>query len=202
VFDWITGFVARTGYAGVFLLMFGENLVPPIPSEVIMPLAGFTAASGRLHLAAVVAAGAAGSLAGALAWYGVGRWLGRNRLRRLAARHGRWLTLAPEEVDEACRWFGRHGGKAVCLGRLVPAVRTLISVPAGIAGMPLPRFLAWSALGTLAWTAGLAVAGYLLREQYVLVRDVLEPATNVTLVLVLAWYGWRVATFGRKVRPR
>src|SRR5690606_29059485 len=123
-------------------------------------------------------AGAAGSFAGAVLWYVLGRQVGAARLKRLAARHGRWITLAPDEIDRACEWFRRHGGKAVFIGRLVPGVRTLISVPAGIAGMPIGRFLAWTAAGTLSWTALLAAAGYLLREQYGRVATVLDPVTS------------------------
>ena len=169
MFDWITDLVETTGYFGILLLMLVENVFPPIPSELIMPLAGFTAAQGRLSIVLVVLAGTAGSLLGALFWYGLGRWLGEERLRRLAARHGRWLTLSPGEIDRAEDWFRRHGATAVLLGRLVPAVRSLISVPAGVARMPLPGFLAWTALGTGLWTALLAGAGYLLQGQYALV---------------------------------
>lgn len=195
MFDWITGFVRQAGYAGVFLLMLLENVVPPIPSELIMPLAGFTAARGELSIVLVVVAGTAGSLIGALFWYNVGRRLGLDRLKRLAARHGRWLTLSPGDVDRADDWFGRHGRRAVFFGRLVPTVRTLISVPAGINGMPLASFLAWSVLGTGCWTALLAGAGYLLQGQYELVADYLNPVSTVVVVLMIAWYLYRLATF-------
>lgn len=195
MFDWITGFVARSGYLGVFLLMLAENVVPPIPSELIMPLAGFTAARGQLGLVAVVAAGTTGSVLGALFWYHVGRRLGAERVKRFAARHGRWLTLSPADVDRANARFARHGARAVFLGRLVPTVRTLISVPAGIAGMPLPAFLAWSALGTGCWTALLAGAGYLLQDRYGLVADYLNPVSAVVIGSIAAWYIYRVVTF-------
>src|SRR3546814_87088 len=141
MFDWITGLVEDGGYLGIATLMLAENLFPPIPSELIMPLAGFAAARGDLNILLVVASGAAGSLLGAVFWYAIGCWLGRERLKRWAGRHGRWLTLAPDDIDKACAWFDRHSAKAVFFGRLVPAVRTLISVPAGIAGMGRRRFL-------------------------------------------------------------
>lgn len=195
MFDWITGFVARGGYLGVFLLMLAENIVPPIPSELIMPLAGFTAARGQLGFVAVVIAGTAGSVLGALFWYRVGRRLGAERVKRFAARHGRWLTLSPADVDRAIARFGRRGATAVFFGRLVPTVRTLISVPAGIAGMPLPAFLAWTTLGTGLWTALLAGAGYLLQGQYGLVADYLDPVSAVAVGLIAAWYLYRVVTF-------
>ena len=198
MFDWITGLVEQTGYLGIALLMLAENVFPPIPSELIMPMAGFTAARGELNMVGVVVAGTAGSLAGALLWYYIGRWIGLERLKRWAAKHGRWLTISPEEVDEAAAWFNRHCGKAVLVGRLIPAVRTLISVPAGVAGMALMRFLAYSALGTALWTALLAAAGYLLEDQYQKVGDYLNPVSNVILGLIVLGYLYRVATFRRR----
>jgi membrane protein DedA with SNARE-associated domain len=198
MFDWVTGFVERSGYLAITLLMFAENVFPPIPSELIMPMAGFTAARGDLDLALVVLAGALGSLLGASFWYLVGRWVGCERLRRFAARHGRWLTLSPEEIDHAQDWFRRHGGKAVLLGRLIPAVRTLISVPAGIAGMPPLAFLAYSTIGTTLWTALLAIAGYLLEDQYHAIAGYLNPVSNLAMGAVAAWYLYRVATWRRR----
>lgn len=199
MFDWVTNAVEQTGYIGVVLLMFAENVFPPIPSEVIMPLAGFTAARGDRNIVLVVAAGAFGSLLGALLWYYIGQWVGAARLKRWAARHGRWMTIAPDEVDQACAWFRRHGGKAVFFGRLVPAVRTLISIPAGIAAMPLVPFLVYSALGSAIWTALLALAGYLLEDQYQKVSGYVAPASNVIIGVLVLWYLYRVATFGRRV---
>src|SRR5687768_13383192 len=105
MFDWITAIVERTGYLGIALLMFVENVFPPIPSELIMPLAGFTAARGDLDIVLVVVAGTAGSLLGATLWYGVGKWIGPERLKRWTAAHGRWFTVSPDEVDRASKWF-------------------------------------------------------------------------------------------------
>lgn len=194
----MTQAVDRGGYLGVFLLMLAENVFPPIPSEVIMPLSGYVAARGQLTFAGVLLAGTAGSLAGALFWYAVGRWIGRDRLKRFAARHGRWLTLSPAEVDRASAWFARRGVWAVLVGRLVPGVRTLVSVPAGVAGMPLIPFLLASAVGTLLWTGLLGAAGYVLAESYRAVGGWIEPAGNVILILALAVYGYRVATFRKQ----
>lgn len=198
MFDWITGLVEQTGYLGIALLMLAENVFPPIPSELIMPMAGFTAARGELSMVGVVVAGTAGSLAGALLWYYIGRWIGLERLKRWAAKHGRWLTISPEEVDEAAAWFNRHCGKAVLVGRLIPAVRTLISVPAGVAGMALMRFLTYSALGTALWTALLAAAGYLLEGQYQKMGDYLNLVSDVILGLIVLGYLYRVITFRRR----
>jgi membrane protein DedA with SNARE-associated domain len=196
--DWIIGLVDQTGYVGIVLLMLAENVFPPIPSELIMPMAGFVAARDDLTATGVVLAGATGSLLGALLWYQIGRWIGLDRLKRWAGTHGRWLTISPEEVDQAAAWFDRHCGKAVLIDRLIPAVRTLISVPAGVAGMSLARFLAYSAVGTALWTALLAAGGYLPEDQYHRVSNWLNPVSNVILGLIVLGYLYRVATFRRR----
>jgi membrane protein DedA with SNARE-associated domain len=195
MFDWITGLVESGGYLGIAFLMFAENIFPPIPSELIMPLAGFTAARGELSLPLAVLAGALGSLAGATIWYYVGQLLGYDRLRAASARYGRWMTVSPDDLDRAQAFFLRHSGKAVFLGRLIPAIRTLISVPAGIVRMPLAPFLAYSTIGTALWTLLLAAAGYMLEAQYELVEAWLNPVTNVILAAILVLYVYRVATF-------
>ncbi len=195
MFDWITAAISTTGAAGVALFMFLENVFPPIPSELIMPLAGYTAARGDTSFAWILAAGSAGSLAGAALWYWIGWRLGAARLKRLSARHGRWLTIHPQDIDRANAWFQRHGAAAVFLGRLVPTVRTFVSVPAGVARMPFGRFLAYSAAGTLIWTTLLAVAGYLLGAQYTLVSVWLNPVSTGIVVLLIGWYLWRVVTW-------
>ncbi|GAA3276921.1 DedA family protein [Sphingomonas yabuuchiae] len=173
MFDRLIEFLNEAGYLGIAALMFLENVFPPIPSEIIMPAAGFGAGQGRLSLFGVIVAGTSGSVAGALFWYYVGKWIDADRLRRWAARHGRWLTLAPRDIDRVDRWFDRHSGKAVLLGRLVPALRTLISVPAGVFGMSLPRFRCSRRLAPL----------------------YLNPITNIIVGLVVAAYLYRVATW-------
>lgn len=195
--DWVTSLMGHGGYLTVAALMFVENLFPPIPSEVVMPLAGYLAEQGALSFVLVVIFGSLGSLAGALFWYFVGRRLGCERLKRFARRHGRWLTLLPKEIDQADAWFDRHGGKAVFLGRLVPGVRTLISVPAGISDMTLLRFLVYTTAGTVLWTALLAAAGWFLGSRYDQVSVYLGPVSNVIVGAIVLWYLYRVATFRR-----
>lgn len=192
MFEWIVGVVGSAGYPGIALLMFLENLFPPMPSEVIMPVAGFAAARGDLNIIGVVAAGTAGSVAGALPWYWLGAKFGMKRLCRLADRHGRWLTISPADVHNAQRWFDRHGILAVLAGRMIPTVRTLISVPAGIVHMPMGRFLACTTLGSAAWTAVLAAAGYVLESQYDLVAEWMDPATKVIIAAIVLAYGYRL----------
>lgn len=196
--EWVTATVDRLGHLGIALLMLLENVFPPIPSELIMPLAGFVAARGELTLIGVALAGTLGALAGALGWYWLGRRLGAERVRRWAERHGRWLTLAPEDIDRACAWSSRHGGKAVFLGRLVPGMRTLISLPAGVAGMPLMPFLAWSAAGTALWSLALTLAGYALQANYHRVGDLLGPIATIVTAVLVSIYLYRVATFRRR----
>ncbi len=192
MFDWIVGYMGSAGYIGLFALMFGENVFPPIPSELVMPLGGFLAAQGKLNIIMVVVAGTAGSVLGALMWYYVGKLIGEERLRGFAQKHGRWLTLSPKEVDASIAWFDRHGWKAVLVGRMIPGVRTLISVPAGIADMPMTPFLLYTTLGSAIWTAFLAAAGYLLQSQYDKVAGWVNPVSTAILVAALGWYLFRV----------
>ncbi|HEY0447226.1 MAG TPA: DedA family protein [Allosphingosinicella sp.] len=195
MFDWITSFIDRASYLGIALLMFLENLFPPIPSEVIMPAAGYDASAGRLSLPLVIIAGSLGSLCGNMFWYGVGRWVGGERLKRWAGRHGRWLTIAPSDVDRIDDWFKRHCGKAVLIGQVIPSVRTLISVPAGMFRMAPARFLLFAAIGTLVWTSALAFAGYGLGANFKEVGTYMNPITNGVLVLIVLVYFYRVITW-------
>ncbi len=197
MFDWITGVISASGYLGIVFLMFAENVFPPIPSELIMPLAGFVAAQGQLNAVLVVLAGTLGSLLGALPWYYAGVLVGRERMCALAARHGRWLTMDEKELGSAIDWFERHGGKAVLIGRLVPAVRTLISVPAGMARMPLPQFLAYTTIGTAVWTVALTASGFLLKENYRLVGDYLDRASKIIIGLIVLTYVYRLLSGGQ-----
>lgn len=181
MFDWITKVIGRLGYAGVAALTLLENVFPPIPSEVVIPLAGFVAARGDLRLWLVILAGTVGSLAGAVAWYELGRRIGERRLRRWVQRHGKWLTLGPKDVDRSNDWFRRRGPWAVLLGRLIPGVRTFVSLPAGFAAMPFGQFLLYSSVGTLIWTAALAYAGVVLQANYAVVGDYMDVATYVLI---------------------
>lgn len=199
--EWITSFIESGGYAGIAALMLIENVFPPIPSEIIMPLAGFSAARGELSLVGAILAGSLGSLAGAYFWFALARRFGTDRLKRWTLAHGRWLTLDPSEVDRVDDWFDRHGHKAVLLGRVVPGVRTLISVPAGFSEMSTPRFLIYSGIGTLLWSTALAVAGFLLEDGYRRVEGWVNPVSTVVMVGLVALYLYRVATFRPKAAP-
>lgn len=192
---WITGLVESMGYAGIALLMFLENIFPPIPSELIMPMAGFAASEGRLNIIAVLASGLAGTLAGAFFWYSVGRWMSEERLRRWADRHGRWITLSGTDIGDLEDRFCRHRHWAVPVAHVIPGLRTLISIPAGIFEMPLARFLMLTALGAGLWTSVLGIAGYWLGKEFEAIERYLGPASTAIMIAMLAWYLWRVARF-------
>lgn len=195
MFDLITRLIVGGGLWGVFLLMLVENLVPVIPSEIIMPMAGFQTALGHLGFVAVVLAGTLGSIIGAIAWYGFGRWLGLERMIRWSELHGRWLTLTPGELRRAQGWFERYGAVAVCIGRTLPGVRGVICIPAGVAAMPFVPFLVWSSLGSLIWCALLTGAGVVLQSRFALLDRWLNPVTTAFVIICLAIYLLRVATF-------
>src|SRR5687768_11178617 len=178
MFDWITSVVAALGYLGIALLTFLENVFPPIPSELVIPLAGFVAAQGDLRLDLVILMASLGSLAGATVWYVIGKRIGEQRLRVWVDQHGKWLTLSADDLDRAQGWFRRHGAAAVFVGRLIPGVRTFVSLPAGFSAMPLLPFLMYSALGTAIWTAVLAYAGVLLQANFTRVGDYIDVAVN------------------------
>lgn len=191
--DWINSIMQTMGYPGIVLLMFLENVFPPIPSELIMPAAGFAASSGGLTLWGAILAGIAGSVLGQLPLYYLGRVVGRRRLKRWADRHGRWLMVSAASIDRADAWFSRHGHAAVFYCRVVPGLRSYISIPAGVAKMNLVSFLAWTTLGTTIWTSLLTTAGYLLGQNYERVSQWLGPvSTVITLGLLVAIIVWVV----------
>ncbi len=187
------------GYTAIFAAMFLENLFPPIPSELIMPLGGFYVQQGQLDLLPVVFAGLLGTVLGAFPWYGIGRLINEERIEQWLKRHGRWIGISSEELVRSRRWFSRYGTALVFWGRLIPGIRTLISVPAGIELMPLGPFLIWTTAGSLIWTLLLTLAGMVLGESYSSVELWIEPVSKVVkVVLVVAvvagavWLGLRI----------
>ncbi len=196
--DWIIRFIDWAGYTGIFFLMLLETVFPPIPSEVIMPVAGTRAVNGDLHLAGVIAAGTAGAMVGNFLWFLAAASLGEAKFRLWIKRYGRWLTLDWYEIRRVQRIFVRHGSILVFLGRLVPTVRSVISFPAGLARMQLLKFLLWSGVGTAMFSAALAVAGYILGASFENVDKVLGPASSAIFIGILLLYVWRQATWGRR----
>ncbi|MDQ8756440.1 DedA family protein [Sphingosinicella sp. LHD-64] len=196
--DWAFRLIDATGYFGVFLLMMLETVFPPIPSEVIMPIAGVRAAHGPMTLPGVIASGTAGAMAGNLVWYGFARRIGLERFKRFIDRYGRWLTLDWGDVEKVRRGFRRYGGAIVFFARLTPNFRTFVSVPAGLTKMKLLRFLAWSTLGTAVWSGLLAAAGYALGSQFEKIERIIGPVSTVIVVAIVLFYIWRQVTWTRR----
>lgn len=190
--DWVQGLMDSMGYLGILLLMILENLFPPIPSELIMPSAGFAAARGEMSLPIVILMGVLGSVIGTLPLYYIGRAFGEERLVAWADKHGKWLTLSGKDIRKADDWFDQHGTKAVLFGRMVPGIRSLLSLPAGMSEMPMPKFLIYSAIGSGLWATALAYAGYVLGENYDRVEQYISPISKIVLAAVVvaavAWF--------------
>lgn len=176
------------GLPGIFFLMVLENVFPPIPSEVIMALAGFNVAQGRMTFVGVVVAGTLGTLVGNAAWYEVARAIGVERVRPLIDRYGKWFAISPEDFRQAERLLAKYGPFAICLGRLLPGVRTLISVPAGLIRIPRLAFYGWTALGTSVWLSFLTGAGMVLEDHYDKIDKWVEPLGYVVVALVVGGY--------------
>jgi membrane protein DedA with SNARE-associated domain len=192
--DWVVRLIDQSGYLGVGFLMFLETLFPPIPSEIIMPVAGVTAARGDLELSLIILSGTAGAMLGNIFWYLAARALGLQRLKPFIQKHGKWLTVNWRDVQRAHDWMEAHGAAFVLVGRLIPTVRSLVSIPAGLLDMRFRDFFIASTLGTFAWTALLAGAGFRLRSDFEQVDQFLTPVANAILVIMLAAYVWRLAT--------
>ena len=194
---WVMDVMQAGGYFGLIFLMVLENVFPPIPSEVILPLAGYMASQQEMTLWGAILAGTLGSVLGALPLYWAGRTFGQERLCRFADRHGRWLALSTRDIDRASQWFERYGGWTVLLCRLVPGIRSLVSIPAGIGRMPIGRFLLFTVLGTAMWSTLLVFGGYWLGSRFEQIGKWMDPVTWVVFGLILAVYLWRVATHRR-----
>jgi membrane protein DedA with SNARE-associated domain len=190
--DWIIRLVDSAGYWGVGLLMFLETVFPPVPSEVIMTVAGVSASRGNMTFAGVVAAGTAGAMLGNYLWFWLAIKFGSDRLHRFADKHGRWLTLNWQDIERGHQLFKKHGSIIVLVARMLPTLRSLISIPAGIFGMSHRRFLVFSAVGTAGWSAALAGAGYVLGSQFKDVEKILGPLSTVIIALIVLGYLWRL----------
>tara|TARA_B100000965_G_scaffold388435_1_gene392962 strand:+ start:74 stop:730 length:657 start_codon:yes stop_codon:yes gene_type:complete len=167
------------GYGAILLAMFLENLIPPIPSELIMPLGGFYVFQGQLDFFPVVLAGLIGTVFGALPWYGIGRLVNEERLAQWLDKNGRWIGINPQELARSRKWFNRYGVSLVFWGRLIPGIRTLISVPAGVELMPITPFLVWTTAGSLIWTLFLTITGYYLGDNYRNIAQWISPFSSI-----------------------
>ena len=193
--DFIISWIVWGGYLGIFLLMALENIVPPIPSEVIMGLGGIAVARGEMEVVPLLLLGTAGTTAGNVFWYVIGRRMGYERFQPFVEKHGRWLTMEWEDVERVRRFFHHHGGWVIFVFRFLPTFRTMISLPAGMASMPLWRFLLMTFLGSMIWNAVLAGAGFYLGSRFSELDRYVGPAGIALTVIALGYYAFRVATW-------
>jgi membrane protein DedA with SNARE-associated domain len=196
--EFILRVIEQAGYLGIVLLMAIENMVPPIPSEVIMGFGGIAVAHGRMDFALLVAAGTLGSVAGNYVWYWVGRSVGYARLRPFVERHSRWLTLEWHDVERLTAFFLRHGNWIVFVARFMPTFRTMISLPAGLVRMSRWKFLLWTAAGTTIWNLILAGAGLWLGLRFKALEQWTGPAAAALTGVIVIAYLYRVITWRRK----
>ena len=196
--DWVADVVDSIGEVGVGVLIAVENLFPPIPSEVILPLAGFRAEEGELNVVLAWVAATIGALVGAVILYGLGAVVGYDRLHELAGK--RWfVVLGQKDLERGDRFFDEHGGKIVLIGRCIPLVRSVVSVPAGQSGMPLPRFLVYTAIGSGIWNAVFIAAGWVLGDNYEKVEGWVQP---ISYAVVAALVVGVLVLVARKLRRR
>ena len=181
---WITSIMEDYGYMGIFFLILMENVFPPIPSEIVLTVGGFMTTTAGLSVTGVIAASTAGSVAGAVILYYIGRWLSVERLEGLVEKYGKWLRLKKTDLHKADAWFDRYGVWAVFFGRLVPVVRSLISVPAGMSGMKVKMFLLFTIAGTLIWNTILVVLGAAVGENREVIMRQLELYSNAVYILL------------------
>ena len=172
-------------YLTICLAMFLENIVPPIPSEIIMPLGGFFVSKQKLNFYILVFWGLFGTILGSLPWYYLGRLVNEKKLSKFLDKRGKYIGITSNDLAKSKRWFDKYGVSLVFWGRLVPGIRTLISVPAGMELMPLRKFLIWTTLGSLIWIALLTYAGYALGENYQIIETFLVEIKYVVKPILI-----------------
>lgn len=183
--EWVIFIMEKLGYLGIAFLMFLDNVFPPIPSELIMPSAGFVAARGDLSLTGVIIAGSIGSLGAAAFLYWLGHKIPQTILLKLTDHYGKYLLIKTQDIKQALDWFEHYGHRIVFLGRMIPAVRSLISIPAGISHMPFGKFMFYSGLGTIIWTTFLACIGFYFGENLELMHQILSQSGNIILAILI-----------------
>ncbi len=193
---WSEKIMMVMGYPGIFLIMFLECVFPPIPSEVIMPLAGFLVGQGEFNFWLVMLSGTLGSLAGALLLYALGAWADEAILRRWVRKYGKWIQVTEKDIDRSMRWFERFGQPVIFFGRMIPIVRSLISIPAGMEHMSMGKFLTFTTTGSILWNLLLTYGGMLLGENWPKIIEWLDIYQNIVLgilvILTLAVLVWLI----------
>ncbi|WP_347454785.1 DedA family protein [Acinetobacter thermotolerans] len=188
--EWIISVMEQLGYWGIALLMFLDNVFPPIPSEIIMPSAGYSASQGELLLVGVIISGCIGSLLGAAVLYWIGYKFSHEAIFRFVDRYGKFLFIKSEDVKKSLAWFEQYGHRIVFAGRMVPAVRSLISIPAGMSHMPFWKFMFYSSLGTIIWTTFLACVGFYFGENQELMQQIFSKVSHVIVAIVMIFIAW------------
>ena len=188
--EWIISIMEQLGYLGIALLMFLDNIFPPIPSEIIMPSAGYSASQGELLLVGVIIAGCIGSLVAAAILYWIGYKFNHDSIFRFLYRYGKYLFIKSPDVKKSLDWFEHYGHRIVFFGRMIPAVRSLISIPAGMSHMPFWKFMFYSSLGTIIWTTFLACVGFYFGENQALMQNIFSQVSHFIIIVVIAMIIW------------
>ncbi|WP_320420377.1 DedA family protein [Mammaliicoccus lentus] len=164
--QWITDFMTQYGYVGIFILVFLEYIIHPFPSEIVLTFAGFMTTQSNLSIVVVCILAVVGAVLGALVLYGIGAWIGEERIYRLIHKHGKYIGIKTKDLDKTITWLNKYGNWAIFIGRFIPIVRTLISLPAGITKMNIPLFIVLTAIGTGMWNILLIVLGMTLGSHW------------------------------------
>lgn len=196
--DWIISIMEQLGYFGIALLMFLDNVFPPIPSEIIMPSAGFTASQGQLLLSGVIIAGSTGSLVAAAVLYWIGRKIPHQSIFNFTDRYGKYFFIKSTDVKKSLDWFEQYGHRIVFFGRMIPAVRSLISIPAGMSRMPFWKFMLYSGLGTIIWTSFLACVGYYFGNNTEMMHKIFSQVGYVIIAIVVMIVIWAIYSRQRR----
>lgn len=188
--EWVLSIMEKLGYLGIAFLMFLDNVFPPIPSEIIMPSAGYTASRGELTLIGVIIAGSTGSILAAMLLYWVGRKVPQQRLFNFIALYGKYLRIQVADQEKALIWFNKHGHRIVFFGRMIPAVRSLISIPAGMSRMPFGKFMLYSTAGTVIWTSFLAYLGFHFSKNQALMTAIMQRISYLIVAIAILYIAW------------
>lgn len=194
------------GYGGIAFLIALETVVPPIPSEVVLPLAGSLSAQGRFNLALAILAATIGSIIGSCTLYSLSRWAGQERVESWIDRHGKWILLSRTDLNKSLTWFARYGSWAVFICRLIPGIRSLVSIPAGLARMTFARFLLLTLAGSAIWNSALISAGFMLGQNWSQIETVVSPLSKVVYVgvglTIIIFFVTRLARRRKSVRAK
>jgi membrane protein DedA with SNARE-associated domain len=188
--NWILSIMEHLGYVGIAFLMFLDNIFPPIPSEIIMPSAGYSASQGQHLLVGVIIAGCIGSLLAAALLYWVGYLFKHDSIFRFVDQYGKYFFTTTDDVKKALLWFEKYGHRIVFFGRMIPAIRSIISIPAGMSRMPFWKFMFFSTLGTIIWTAFLACIGYYFGENQALMQEIFSRVSSIIIIIILVVFAF------------